>query len=73
VNCLPWRDLARGPTRFPMTKRRKRPDPDQAAADEEAFRARVEASRRDLAAMRQRVWAEVQADIERKYNARKDD
>ena len=56
-----------------MTKRRKRPDPDQAAADEEAFRARVEASRRDLAAMRQRVWAEVQADIERKYNARKDD
>ena len=54
-------------------KRRKNLSPEQAAAREESLQVRMAASRRDLAAMRQRVLNEVLADIERKYSKRKDD
>ena len=60
-------------TRFPLMKRRKNLSPEQAAAREESLQVRMAASRRDLAAMRQRVLNEVLADIERKYSKRKDD
>ena len=50
---------------------RKNLSPEQAAAAEEAFRARMEAARQETAALRQRVLDEVLADIERKQNARK--